>query len=46
MELAHRDASLSWRASWASQVQEHPYTALGLAVALAAVVLLLDTTLG
>lgn len=44
MELAHRDGPLSWRATWANQAHEHPYTALGLALALAAVALLLVTS--
>lgn len=41
MQLAHTDPAASWRAIWAQQAQAHPYTALGLALALAAVVLLL-----
>ncbi|KAB2308336.1 ZIP family metal transporter [Betaproteobacteria bacterium SCN2] len=45
MELAHRDAPLSWRATWANHAQEHPYAALGLALALAALALLLATSL-
>ncbi|MEW6133126.1 MAG: ZIP family metal transporter [Pseudomonadota bacterium] len=45
MELAQRDEPLSWRAAWANQAHEHPYTALGLAVALAAVVLLLVSSI-
>lgn len=45
MELAHRDEPLSWRATWANQAHAHPYTALGLAVALAAVVLLLVSSI-
>lgn len=41
MQLAHTDPAASWRAIWAQQAQAHPYTALGLALALAAVLLLL-----
>ncbi len=45
MELAHQEQPLSWRATWAIQAHEHPYAALGLAVALAAVVLLLVSSI-
>lgn len=41
MELAHNDAPATWRATWMQQAQTHPTTALGLALALATVVLLL-----
>jgi ZIP family zinc transporter len=44
MELAHQEQPLNWRATWLNQAHEHPYTTLGLAVALAAVVLLLVTS--
>jgi Predicted divalent heavy-metal cations transporter len=45
MELAHREEPLNWRAAWANQAHAHPYTTLGLAVALAAVMLLLITSI-
>jgi ZIP family zinc transporter len=45
MELAHQQATPGWRATWVSQAHAHPYTAIGLAMALAAVALLLATSL-
>lgn len=45
MELAHRDEPLNWRTAWLNQAHAHPYAALGLAGALAAVVLLLASSI-
>jgi len=45
MELALQERPLSWRATWINQAQAHPYTALGLAVALAAVLLMLVSSI-
>ncbi len=45
MELAQHEQPATWRATWIAQAQTHPYTALGLALALSVVVLLLATSL-
>lgn len=45
MELAHQESTPGWRATWVSQAHAHPYTAIGLTMALAAVVLLLAISL-
>ncbi|MFP5506164.1 MAG: ZIP family metal transporter, partial [Gammaproteobacteria bacterium] len=44
MELARTDTPVTWRATWMQQAHTHPATALGLALALAAVVLLLASS--
>ncbi len=41
MELAGHRQPASWRATWAAQAQAHPYASLGLALAMAAMLLLL-----
>lgn len=45
MELAQHEQPVTWRATWIAQAQTHPYTTLGLALALAAVVVLLMMSL-
>ncbi|MEW6414319.1 MAG: ZIP family metal transporter [Pseudomonadota bacterium] len=45
MDLTHPDTPATWRAAWMQQAQAHPFTTLGLALALAAVALLLASSL-
>jgi zinc transporter, ZIP family len=41
MELAQQDQTANWRATWLAQAHAHPYTSVGLTVALATVAWLL-----
>jgi ZIP family zinc transporter len=45
MELAHTEQPASWRATWLAQAHAHPWTSVGLGVALAAVAWLLLASL-
>ncbi|MCL5059662.1 MAG: ZIP family metal transporter, partial [Candidatus Thermoplasmatota archaeon] len=41
MELAQREQTATWRATWLAQAHAHPYTSVGLGLALAVVAWLL-----
>jgi len=45
MDIAQPDQLSSWRATWRAHATDHPYTAWGLAISLAAVALLLGSSL-
>jgi zinc transporter, ZIP family len=45
MELAEQSQATTWRATWLAQAHAHPYTSMGLALALAVVAWLLLTSL-